>query len=79
MNMSNTSNMMPFGNIDCHGMTRSHPSAPGNTDQFVVAAVKPSLQILESSLAIDDPSRLFGGTHGLLLVVADGLEECYSA
>ena len=65
----------PLGKIDCHGTTRSLPSAPGNTDQFVVAEIKPALHVRKSSLAIDDSSVLFGMIHGLLLHVADGVGD----
>ena len=63
----------PLGKIDCRGITRSHPNADGNTDQFVVAEVRSSLYLRESSLSIDDASRVVGGVHGLLLLVADGV------
>lgn len=68
-------NLTPLGQIDCRGMTRSHPNAPGNTDQFVVAEVRPSLHVRESSLSIDDASQIFGGAHGLLLLIADGIGD----
>lgn len=64
-----------LGRIDCRGLTRSHPAAPGNTDHFVIAEVRPSLHVQESNLSIDDATKIFGSAHGVLLLVADGVGD----
>lgn len=64
-----------LGKIDCRGMTRSHPDAPGNTDHFLIAEVRPSLHVQESNLSIDDATKIFGSAHGVLLLVADGVGD----
>lgn len=64
-----------IGKIDCRGMTRSHPDAPGNTDHFLIAEVRPSLHVQESNLSIDDATKIFGSVHGVLLLVADGVGD----
>lgn len=59
--------------MDCHGLTDRGLVREINEDQFLIADLRKSLQIHQTSLAIDDETCLFGSTHGQLLLVADGL------
>jgi protein phosphatase len=44
-----------------------------NQDQFLIADLRKSLPLFQTSLAMDDQSRLFSGSQGKLLLVADGM------
>jgi protein phosphatase len=46
---------------------------PANEDAFLVADLKKSMDIYQTSLGHDDRTKLFGKSEGKLLVVADGL------
>lgn len=59
--------------MDCHGMTDIGKVREVNEDQFLIADLRKSLQLFQTSLAVDDQSRLFGGSQGKLLLVADGM------
>lgn len=59
--------------MDCHGLTDRGQVRESNEDQFLVAELRKSLQIHQTSLAIDDETCLLGGAQGQLLLVADGL------
>lgn len=63
----------PPGKIDCFGATDRGLVREMNEDQFLVADLRKSLQVHHTSLAAAEPSYLTGGTHGQLLLVADGL------
>ena len=63
----------PPGKMDCHGLTDRGQLRDINEDQFLVADLRKSLQIHQTSLSVDDETCLFGSTHGQLLLVADGL------
>ncbi|HVA46892.1 MAG TPA: protein phosphatase 2C domain-containing protein [Pirellulales bacterium] len=63
----------PPGKIDCFGMTDRGIVRDMNEDQFLVADLRKSLQVHHTSLPAADPAYLTGGTHGQLLLVADGL------
>jgi protein phosphatase len=59
--------------MDCHGMTDVGRVRESNEDQFLIADLRKSLQIYQTSLSVDDQTRLFGGSQGKLLLVADGM------
>jgi protein phosphatase len=61
------------GKIDCFGLTDIGKRRDTNQDQFLIGDLSKSMQIRDTSLGLDDQSRLFGGTQGQLLVVADGM------
>jgi protein phosphatase len=61
------------GKLDCHGLTDVGRVRHNNEDQFLIADLSKSLLVHETSLAVDDHSRLFGSTQGQLLLVADGM------
>lgn len=58
---------------DLFGLTDRGKVRDSNEDQFLVAELSKSLLIVQTSLAQDDHTRLFGGPHGKLLLVADGI------
>ena len=59
--------------IDCHGESHIGQVRHENEDQFFIADLNKSMKIHETSLGLSDHSRLFGGSQGKLLLVADGL------
>ena len=59
--------------MDCHGVTDIGKRREVNEDQFLIADLRKSLHLFQTSLAVDDQSRLFGGSQGKLLLVADGM------
>lgn len=63
----------PPGIIDCFGATDRGLVREMNEDQFLVADLRKALHVHHTSLAAAEPSYLTGGTHGQLLLVADGL------
>jgi len=65
--------MSSLGKLDCHGVTDVGRVRRTNEDQFLIADLNKSLLVHETSLAVEDHSRLFGSTQGQLLLVADGM------
>jgi PPM family protein phosphatase len=63
---------MPIA-VDLFGLTHVGKVRDGNEDQFLIAELSKSLLIVQTSLAQDDHTRLFGGPPGKLLLVADGM------
>src|SRR5207248_4412766 len=61
------------GKMDCFGLTDAGRVRPVNEDQFLVADLSKSLLVHQTSLSHDDHTRLFGGSQGQLLLVADGM------
>jgi protein phosphatase len=61
------------GKMDCHGLTDRGRKRESNEDQFLIADLNRSLLIHQTSLDLDDHTRLFGGSQGNLLLVADGM------
>jgi protein phosphatase len=61
------------GKMDCFGMTDIGRVREVNEDQFLVADLSKSMLIHQTSLSHEDHTRLFGGSQGQLLVVADGM------
>jgi protein phosphatase len=59
--------------MDCHGVTDIGKLREVNQDQFLIADLRKSLHLFQTSLAMDDQSRLFSGSQGKLLLVADGM------
>lgn len=59
--------------MDCHGVTDLGKVREVNQDQFLIADLRKSLHVFQTSLAVDDQSRLFSGSQGKLLLVADGM------
>jgi protein phosphatase len=61
------------GKMDCYGLTDRGRERPANEDHFLLADLSKSMLIHQTSLHLDDHTRLFGATQGRLLVVADGM------
>jgi protein phosphatase len=59
--------------MDCCGLTDAGRVRGVNEDQFLVADLNKSMLIHQTSLSHEDHTRLFGGTQGQLLLVADGM------
>jgi serine/threonine protein phosphatase PrpC len=61
------------GAIDWHGLSDKGRVRETNEDQFLIAGLHRSLLIHQTSLNHEAHTRLFGGSQGHLLAVADGL------
>src|SRR5437764_15158098 len=61
------------GKMDCYGLTDTGKKRPQNEDQFLIADLNKSMLIHQTSLSHEDHTRLFGGSQGQLLLVADGM------
>jgi len=61
------------GKMDCFGLTDVGKVRELNEDQFLIADLNRSMLVHHTSLQIDDHTRLFGGSQGKLLLVADGM------
>jgi protein phosphatase len=59
--------------MDCCGMTDKGRVRESNEDQFLIADLNRSMLVHQTSLSQDDHTRLFGGSQGALLLVADGM------
>ena len=59
--------------IDCHGESHIGQVRQENEDQFFIADLNKSMRIHETSLGLSDHSRMYGGSQGKLMLVADGL------
>lgn len=64
---------MMRGAIDWHGMSDQGRVRQTNEDQFVIAGLHRSMLIHQTSLGHEAHTRLFGGSQGHLLAVADGV------
>jgi protein phosphatase len=59
--------------MDCCGATDIGRVRENNEDQFLVADLNKSMLVHQTSLSDADHTRLFGGSQGSLLLVADGM------
>jgi protein phosphatase len=59
--------------MDCDGLTDKGRMRDTNQDQFLIADLRKSLELHRTSLDLKDHTRLFGVSHGKLLLVADGM------
>ena len=59
--------------MDCHGLTDIGRARESNQDQYLIADIRKSLEVVQTSLDVEDHTRLFGGSEGKLLLVADGM------
>jgi protein phosphatase len=62
-----------LGKMDCSGLTDPGRVRQQNDDQYLIASLSKSMQVHQTSLDLDDQTRLFGASQGKLLLVADGL------
>jgi serine/threonine protein phosphatase PrpC len=61
------------GKMDYYGLTDVGKVREVNEDQFLIADLNKSMLIHQTSLSHEDHTRLFGGSQGKLLMVADGM------
>jgi protein phosphatase len=59
--------------MDCSGLTDIGRVRKTNEDQFLIADLNKSMLVRQTSLSLDDHTRLFSGLQGALLLVADGM------
>lgn len=59
--------------MDCAALTDVGRVRQTNEDQFLIADLNKSMLVRQTSLSHDDHTRLFGGSQGALLLVADGM------
>src|SRR6188472_2372056 len=59
--------------MDCFGLTDPGLKRPTNQDHYLIADLNKSMRIHDTSLALDNETRVYGGSQGKLLVVADGM------
>jgi len=59
--------------MDCFGLTDLGHKRPTNQDHYLVADLNKSLRVHSTSLNLDDETRIYGGSQGKLLIVADGM------
>ena len=61
------------GRMDTFGLTDIGLVRATNEDQFLIADLKKSVIIHQTSLSYDDETHLMGGSQAKLLLVADGV------
>lgn len=59
--------------MDCFGLTDSGRKRPANQDHYLIADLNKSMRIHDTSLTLDNETRVYGGSQGKLLIVADGM------
>ena len=59
--------------MDCYGATDIGKERSSNEDQFLIAELNKSLRVHQTSLDLTRQTRLYGGSQGHLLAVADGM------
>jgi PPM family protein phosphatase len=59
--------------MDCFGLTDPGLKRPTNQDHYLIADLNKSMRIHDTSLTLDSETRVYGGSQGKLLVVADGM------
>jgi protein phosphatase len=59
--------------LDCAGLSDAGCVRPSNQDQFLIANLKKSMLVDSTSLPMSAHPRLYGGSMGRLLMVADGM------
>jgi serine/threonine protein phosphatase PrpC len=59
--------------MDCFGLTDPGLKRPTNQDHYLIADLNKSMRIHDTSLTLDNETRVYGGSQGKLLVVADGM------
>ena len=59
--------------MDCFGLTDPGLKRPTNQDHYLIADLNKSMRIHDTSLTLDSETRVYGGSQGKLLIVADGM------
>lgn len=50
--------------MDCFGLTDIGRERKSNQDQYLIGDLRKSLEVFQTSLSMDDHTRLFGGSQG---------------
>jgi protein phosphatase len=64
--------MASINKFDCHGLTDPGQIRGVNDDQFLIADLRKSIFVHQTSVNLDEHAPIFGGTQSRLLMVADG-------
>src|SRR3954464_2382588 len=59
--------------MDCFGLTNPGLKRTTNQDHYLIADLNKSMRIHDTSLTLDSETRVYGGSQGKLLVIADGM------
>jgi serine/threonine protein phosphatase PrpC len=59
--------------MDVYGLTDLGRKRSTNEDHYLLADLNKSLRVHSTSLKLDDETRIYGGSQGKLLIVADGM------
>ena len=59
--------------MDCYGLTDMGRKRPTNQDHYLIADLNKSMRVHDTSLTLDNETRVYGGSQGKLLIVADGM------
>ena len=59
--------------MDCFGLTDLGRKRPTNQDHYLIADLNKSMRVHDTSLNLDSETRVYGGSQGKLLIVADGM------
>jgi len=59
--------------MDCFGLTDTGRKRPANQDHYLIADLNKSMRVHDTSLTLDNETRVYGGSQGKLLIVADGM------
>ena len=59
--------------MDCYGLTDLGCKRPTNQDHYLIADLNKSMRVHDTSLTLDNETRVYGGSQGKLLIVADGM------
>jgi protein phosphatase len=62
-----------LAHMDCYGLSDKGCRRPNNQDHFLIADLNKSMRVHGTSLNLDQDARIYGGSQGKLLVVADGM------
>jgi protein phosphatase len=59
--------------MDCFGLTDVGRKRPSNQDHYLIADLNKSMRVHATSLTLNNDTRIYGGSQGKLLIVADGM------
>jgi protein phosphatase len=65
--------LLMVNQLDCYGLTDPGRTRPTNQDHYLIADLNKSMRVHDTSLTLDNETRIYGGSQGKLLLVADGM------